>query len=253
MPPVRARRNDAVTLLEANRSFYEPLWERSRLTRPERFNTWPLVSRLLRTSDREGPKARLEVAPGLSPRLPLEGTHFVDMSQAAVTKLQRHGADASVGLVSRLPFGDASMDVVAAFDIVEHVEDDDEALAELSRVARTDATLLLSAPLHSSRWTAFDALVGHGRRYRPDALVEKLAGHKWRVVESAPFGLQPTSRRVLDFVVWSFQHRPEHARWWYSRVVLPLGAFFQKKLSLSQGMVDADDVHEVLLVCRRTS
>ncbi|HSY25136.1 MAG TPA: methyltransferase domain-containing protein [Polyangiaceae bacterium] len=239
------------TLLEDNRSFYEPLWQRSRLTRPERFNTWPLVSRLLRTSEHEAPKSRLEVAPGLSPRLPLEGTHFVDMSQAAVAKLRRHGADASVGLVTRLPFGDASMDLVAAFDIVEHVENDDEALAELSRVARSDATLLLSAPLHASRWTPFDALVGHGRRYRPGDLLQKLAGHKWRVVESAPFGLQPASRRLLDFVVWSFRHRPEQARWWYSRVVLPLGAFFQKRLALSEGMVDADDVSEVLLVCRR--
>jgi SAM-dependent methyltransferase len=240
-----------VTLLEANRSFYEPLWERSRLTRPERFNTWPLVSRLLRTPERQGPKACLEVAPGLSPRLPLDGTHFVDMSEAAVTKLRRHGADASVGLVSRLPFDDASMDLVAAFDIVEHVENDGEAFAELSRVARPDATLLLSAPLHASRWTAFDALVGHGRRYRPDELLGKLAGHSWRVVESAPFGLQPTSQRLLDFVVWSFRHRPAHARWWYSRVVLPLGAYFQKKLALTQGMVDTRDVDEVLLVCRR--
>ena len=241
-----------MTLLEDNRSFYEPLWERSRLTRPERFNTWPLVSRLLKTTERDDRHARLEVAPGLSPRLPLAGTHFVDMSEAAVAKLRRHGADASVGLASHLPFRDASMDLVAAFDIVEHVENDDEALGELSRVARDDATLLLSAPLHAARWTAFDALVGHGRRYRADELLEKLAGHGWRVAESAPFGLQPTSRRLLDFVVWSFRHRPEQARWWYSRVVLPLGAFFQNKLSLSRGMVASDDVDEVLLVCRRS-
>lgn len=238
-----------MTLLEANRSFYEPLWERSRLTRPERFNTWPLVSRLVAAAgDRQ---ARLEVAPGLSPRLPLEGTHFVDMSDAAVEKLRGQGANAAVGLVSSLPFADASMDLVAAFDIVEHVENDDEALAELSRVAKPDATLVLSAPLHTSRWTAFDALVGHARRYQPEELLEKLAAYRWRVVESAPFGLQPTSQRLLDFVVWSFRHRPAHARWWYSRVILPLGAFFQKKLSLSQGMLAADGVDEVLLVCRR--
>ena len=236
-------------LLEANRSFYEPLWERSRLTRPERFNTWPLVSRLVRAAGEK--QARLEVAPGLSPRLPIEGTHFVDMSGAAVAKLRASGANASVGLVSSLPFGDASMDVVAAFDIVEHVENDDEVLAELSRVARPDAALLLSAPLHSSRWTAFDGLVGHCRRYRPADLLAKLGAHGWRVEESAAFGLQPTSRAVLDFVVWSFRHHPAHARWWYSRVILPLGAFFQKKLALSEGMIAAEGVDEVLLVCRR--
>ncbi len=238
-----------MTLLEANRSFYEPLWERSRLTRPERFNTWPLVSRLVSAAGEH--QARLEVAPGLSPRLPIEGTRFVDMSGAAVAKLRDRGANASVGLVSSLPFADATMDIVAAFDIVEHVENDDEALAELSRVAKADATLLLSAPLHSSRWTAFDALVGHGRRYPPAELLGKLALYGWRVEESAAFGLQPTSRAILDFVVWSFRHRPAHARWWYSRVILPLGAFFQKKLALTAGMIAADTVDEVLLVCRR--
>ena len=238
-----------MTLLEANRSFYEPLWERSRLTRPERFNTWPLVSRLVGAAGPE--QARLEVAPGLSPRLPIQGTHFVDMSGAAVAKLRGSGANASVGFVSSLPFGDATMDLVAAFDIVEHVENDDEALAELSRVARPGAALLLSAPLHSSRWTDFDRLVGHCRRYRPADLLAKLRTHGWRVEESAAFGLQPTSRAVLDFVVWSFRHHPAHARWWYSRVILPLGAFFQKKLSLSEGMIAADTVDEVLVVCRR--
>jgi hypothetical protein len=29
-------------LAEVNRQFYDPLWARSRLVSPERFNTWPL-------------------------------------------------------------------------------------------------------------------------------------------------------------------------------------------------------------------
>jgi SAM-dependent methyltransferase len=234
-------------LLEINRRFYEPLWARSRLTRPQRFNTWPLVSRLI-ASLPEGRDARLEVAPGLSPRFPLERTHFIDMSAAAVAKLRQRGADASVGLVSSLPYDTGAIYLIAAFDVIEHVEDDDEALAELSRVAAPGATLLLSAPLHASRWTAFDALVGHGRRYRPADLLGKLAAHHWSVAESAVFGIQPTSSRLLAFVVWSFEHRSSHAQWWYSRVILPLGAFFQRRLVLQPGMIDVSRVDEVLLV-----
>ena len=86
------------------------------------------------------------------------------MSEAAVAKLVEAGADATVGLVGRLPCADAAFDLIGAFDIVEHVEDDDEALSELSRVAAPAATLLLAAPLHPSRWTPFDDLVGPGRR-----------------------------------------------------------------------------------------
>jgi len=233
-------------LLEINRQFYDPLWAGSRLVPPERFNTWPLVRSLLASS-----QPRLEVAPGLSPRLPIAGTRFVDMSAAAVRKLVDRGANATVGLVGSLPWADGAFGLVGAFDIIEHVDDDDEMLSELSRVAAPGATLLLSAPLHASRWTSFDKLVGHGRRYAPKELLTKLARHGWLVERSGVYGLQPRSSRLLDFVVWSFRHRRRRAIWWYTRVILPLGALFQKRLELADGMIEADDVDEVLLVCRR--
>jgi SAM-dependent methyltransferase len=237
------------SLLEINRGFYEPLWARSRLVSPDRFNTWPLVKSVIASSGR----SRLEVAPGLCPRLPLEGTQFLDLSPAAVKKLAERGADARVGVVNELPWRDASFDVVGAFDILEHVDDDDQALSELSRVAAPGATLLLSAPIHASRWTPFDDLVGHGRRYEPGALLAKLARAGWGVEASAVYGMQPRSPRLLDFVVWSFAHRRQRAIWWYSRVILPLGARFQKRLEVEPGLIELADVDEVLLVCRRAA
>ena len=234
-------------LAEINRQFYDPLWAQSRLVPPERFNTWSLVRSLLGRSP-----SRLEVAPGLNPRLPIAGTRFVDMSEMAVAKLIEAGADASVGLIASLPCADAAYDLIGAFDIVEHDDDDDAALSELSRVAAPGATLLLSAPLHVSRWTPFDDLVGHARRYRPDELLAKLARCGWSVEQSCVYGMQPRSSRLLAFVVWSFEHRRSRAIWWYSRVILPLGAFFQKRLTLCPGMIDVENVDEILLVCRRS-
>jgi SAM-dependent methyltransferase len=234
-------------LTEINRQFYGPLWARSRLGSPERFNTWPLVRSHLATSS-----SRLEVAPGLNPRLPIEGTRFVDMSETAVAKLVAGGAHATVGMVGHLPYSDAAFDLIAAFDILEHVDDDDEALSELSRVAAPAAVLLLSAPLHPSRWTRFDELVGHARRYRPDELVARLARGRWSVEWSGVYGMQPRSTLLSDFAAWSLEHRRSRAIWWYSRVILPLGAFFQRKLELCPGMIDAEAVDEVLLVCRRS-
>src|SRR5579862_879067 len=115
-------------LLDVNRDFYDALWARSRLIPATRFNTWPLVRSLLPNAP-----ARLEVAPGLRPRLPIAGTTFVEVSEPALTKLRAHGADARPGSISRLPLPDGMFDLVAAFDIVEHVDDDDAALAELAR------------------------------------------------------------------------------------------------------------------------
>ena len=233
-------------LLKANLGFYDPLWEQSRLASPERFNTWPLVHSLLTLK-----QSRLEVAPGLRPRLPLEGTWFVDASLPAVTKLRQRGARAEIGLVSRLPFRDDAFDLVAAFDVIEHVDDDDAALSELARVAAPSSTLLLSAPLHPSRWTKFDDLVGHRRRYEPEQLLSKLARHGLSVASTAVYGMQPRSSLLLDFGVWGLTHRRERAIWWYDRVILRLGALFQRKLQLTPGMMDVTDVDEILLACRK--
>jgi len=235
-------------LLEANREFYDSLWTDARLVRPESFNTWPLVCSLVSQSLR-----RLEVAPGLRPRLPLEGTHFMDLSVPAISKLRAHGATALLGLVSSLPFRDGVFDLVCAFDIIEHVDDDDRALSELSRVAAPGAAFLLSVPLHPAHWSAFDDFVGHRRRYQPGRLFEKLAEHGFSVNQSAVYGMQPRSSRLLDFGIWCLTHRREKAIWWYNHVLMPLGVRFQKKLSLMPGMIDTEGVDEALLVCRKES
>jgi hypothetical protein len=109
-------RTDA-ELLAANHVFYDALWADARLVEPKRFNTWPLVSTLAAQAQR-----RLEVAPGLRPRLPIEGTHFVDISVPALAKLQQRGASVALGLISSLPFARGSFDLVCALDIVEHVD-----------------------------------------------------------------------------------------------------------------------------------
>jgi len=233
-------------LLELNRRFYDPLWTDAHLVEPERFNTWPLVDSLLSPS-----LPRLEIAPGLRPRLPIEGTQFVDASMPAIAKLRARGASVVLGLVSKLPFSGHSFDLVCALDIVEHVDDDDGALSEISRVAMPGATLLLSVPLHPSYWTPFDDMVGHRRRYEPARLVAKLAQHGFAVERSAVFGMKPKSSALVDLGMWFLEHRREHSMWWYSHVFMPVALHFQKKLTLCQGMLATDQVNEILLVCRK--
>jgi SAM-dependent methyltransferase len=233
-------------LLEVNRRFYDPLWTDAHLVEPERFNTWPLVDSLLSPS-----LPRLEIAPGLRPRLPIDGTQFVDISLPAVAKLRARGASAVLGLVSKLPFADQTFHLVCALDIIEHVDDDDGALSEISRVAMPGATLLLSVPLHPSYWTPFDDMVGHRRRYEPAHLIDKLAQHGFAVERSAVFGMKPKSSALVDLGMWFLEHRREHSMWWYSHVFMPVALHFQKKLTLCQGMLATDQVNEVLLVCRK--
>jgi len=234
--------------LEVNRHFYNALWSDARLIDPERFNTWPLVRSLLAPAQR-----RLEVAPGLRPRLPIEGTQFVDISPAALQKLRARGASGTLGSITALPYGKAGFDLICAFDVIEHVDDDERALAELSRVAASGAALITSVPLHPARWSGFDDFVGHRHRYEPTELIAKLARHGFAVERSAVFGMQPKSSRLVDLGMWFLIHRRVRAIWLYNRVIMPLGVRFQKPLALAQGLIDTADVMEVLLLCRRAS
>ena len=247
MAPATPQPRSDPELLEANRNFYDPLWRDARLVSPERFNTWPLVRSLVAQSSR-----RLEVAPGLRPRLPIAGTQFVDISAPALVRLRERGGHAVLGQITAIPFPDRAFDLVCALDIVEHVDDEDGALSELSRVAAPGAAFLLSVPLHPAQWTAFDDFVGHRRRYEPSRLREKLDEHGFAVEQSAVYGMQPKSSRLLDLGMWYLVHRRERAMWWYNHVFMPLGVRFQKKLALVPGMIDGEEVAEIILVCRKS-
>jgi len=234
------------TLVDENRRFYDGLWSGARLVEPQLFNTWPLVQSLL-----ERGTERLEVAPGLRPRLPIVGTRFVDISAPALTALKARGGETAFGEVTALPFAGGAFDLVCAFDIIEHVDDEDAALSELVRVAKPGAQLLLSTPLHPELWTAFDDFVGHKRRYEPLRLAAKLEQHGLALECSAIYGMAPRSSRLLDLGMWWLTHHRRRALWWYNHAFMPLGLRFQKPLRLTSGMVPTDGVDEVLLVCRR--
>lgn len=71
----------------------------------------------------------------------------------------------------RLPLGDRSADVVVAFDVLEHIDDDGAALAEMWRVLRPGGHLFLAVPADMRLWSDHDLSVGHVRRYSRVGLV----------------------------------------------------------------------------------
>jgi glycosyltransferase involved in cell wall biosynthesis len=70
--------------------------------------------------------------------------------------------------------GDERFDLVCAFEVLEHIEDDAAALKEWGSRLRPGGWLLLSVPAYQRRYGPADKLVGHFRRYDPDALVALL-------------------------------------------------------------------------------
>ena len=235
-------------LVAKNSEFYDAFWSKTYLTRPERFNTWPLISALLPAAP-----LRLEIGPGLRPRLPIAGTHFLDISPPVIERLNARGGIAQSGEITALPFNAGIFDLVTAFDVVEHVENDRRVFAELTRVLKQDGRLIFSVPLHPAHWTTFDDYVGHARRYEPAALQELIASHGLVVEKSAVFGMQSNNPRLLHYAVQGLTRHHSAAVRWYNWLFFPLGMLLQKRLKFADGLMNLTDVHEVLLVCRRAT
>ena len=83
------------------------------------------------------------------------------------------GGTVLCGDESLLPSGE-SFDLVCAFEVLEHIENDRAALLTWRNRVREGGWLLLSVPAHQCRFGPHDRLVGHFRRYDREGMNELL-------------------------------------------------------------------------------
>lgn len=76
----------------------------------------------------------------------------------------------------------ASYDYLAAFEVLEHIENDQDTLKAWAGYLRPGGTAILSVPAHPERWNPADIWAGHFRRYRCEDL-HRLAEAAGLVVE----------------------------------------------------------------------
>jgi len=65
----------------------------------------------------------------------------------------------------RLPVKGGSIDCIICADVLEHIQDDKQALKEFHRVLKTNGTLLLVLPAYSKLYSSNQIKIGHFRRY----------------------------------------------------------------------------------------
>jgi len=73
---------------------------------------------------------------------------------------------------------DRTFDLVAALDVLEHVDDDDGFLREqLVPALAPDGVAVVSVPAHPGLWSDHDRMLDHRRRYRPGDFRALVARH----------------------------------------------------------------------------
>jgi len=116
----------------------------------------------------------------------------VDISEDALAFCRERGLDkVRLGAGEQLPYDDGTFDLVTAFDVVEHMDDDLAGLREMRRVLRPGGRVLLFVPTFMFLWGLQDDVSNHRRRYRLPQLR--------RVLEQAGFEIERTSYANITF------------------------------------------------------
>lgn len=120
------------------------------------------------------------------PRMRLAGSEiFSDGLVSARARLP--GVDLYQMDARHIPF-EREFDVIGAFDVLEHIDEDDAVLRQMFRATRPGGGLLVTVPQHRFLWSAIDEHSMHKRRYSRAELRGK--------VEQAGFRIQ----RMISFI-----------------------------------------------------
>lgn len=94
----------------------------------------------------------------------------VDSSASSLIRAGR--IRCAFGSMQSLPFRSDAFDCTTSFDVLEHLEDDRGALAELVRVTRPGGLVFINVPAFDSLWSDWDEALHHRRRYTKRTLSE---------------------------------------------------------------------------------
>jgi SAM-dependent methyltransferase len=134
---------------------------------------------------------------------------------------------ADIVLPGRVEVGEP-VESVVAMNVLEHIEDDAQALRDLAAVVTAGGRIVLWVPAYMQLYGDFDRKVGHFRRYTPETIRAAVERAGLRVRRARPVNL-------LGGVAWWIAVRRGGAGrpdprlvWLYDNVVVPISRTVEK-------------------------
>jgi SAM-dependent methyltransferase len=105
----------------------------------------------------------------------------------------------------RIPF-EREFDVVGAFDVLEHIIEDENVLVQMFNAVRPGGGLLVTVPQHPFLWSASDQYAMHQRRYNRAELRTKVESARFQIERITSF-----NSLLLPLMIWSrLQRKRNH-------------------------------------------
>jgi SAM-dependent methyltransferase len=126
----------------------------------------------------------------LRKRLPAAHLVGVDLVPSGLRVAHENVPDAELLLADAcaLPLPDEAVDAALSANLLEHVPDDVQALAEMRRVMRPGARAVIVVPAGPGNYDYYDRFLGHERRYGRGELALKAQSVGLEVLEDAHLG-----------------------------------------------------------------
>jgi SAM-dependent methyltransferase len=142
-----------------------------------------VLTDLIRRQALPPPNARiLEIGCGTGHNLEMLGSFGqvdaveLDDEARAVAEKRLGRAVMNAPLPELAGVGAATYDLIAALDVIEHIDEDSAALAAIAGKLKPGGKLLMTVPAHQWMWSAHDVVNHHKRRYSKAGLKRLIQG-----------------------------------------------------------------------------
>ena len=140
---------------------------------------------------------------------------------------------------TRIPFED-SFDIVGAFDVLEHIDEDERVMASVHDALRPGGLFLVTVPQYPWMWSHLDDIVHHKRRYTRGELKRKLRAAGFEVLRTTSFVSLLFPPMVLSRFMSRVRERSaDTAKEFESEVNLPgpLNAAFDVMMRVDEALI----------------
>jgi SAM-dependent methyltransferase len=128
----------------------------------------------------------LDVGCGTGGNLPMLARHGTAtgvefFEGAAQMARDQSGCEVHCGPAEDLPIADGAYDLITMLDVLEHLEDEAPALAEVTRLLAPGGRFLFTVPAFMFLWSGHDVALHHHRRYRRGQLASVVEAEGFHV------------------------------------------------------------------------